>query len=80
MGRIQGSKGAPAEVVAVYGTARVEIGIDTRVDEDTGKRTLCLTSAIDNLIKGGAGQAIQSFNLMTGKPAHFGLDNPGLWP
>ncbi len=73
-------KGAPAEVVAVTGTAKVEIGIDTRIDEDTGKRTLCLTSAIDNLIKGGAGQAIQSFNLMTGKPAHFGLDMPGLWP
>ncbi|MGX5172583.1 N-acetyl-gamma-glutamyl-phosphate reductase [Aliikangiella sp. IMCC44653] len=73
-------QGAAAEVAAVSGTARVEIGIDTRIDEDTGKRTLCLTSAIDNLIKGGAGQAIQSFNLMTGKPAHFGLDNPGLWP
>jgi N-acetyl-gamma-glutamyl-phosphate reductase len=73
-------KGAPAEVVAVTGTAKVEIGIDTRIDEDTGKRTLCLTSVIDNLIKGGAGQAIQSFNLMTGKPAHYGLDNPGLWP
>ncbi len=73
-------KGASAEVVAVSGTARVEISIDTRVDEDTGTRTLCVTSAIDNLIKGGAGQAIQSFNLMTGKPAHFGLDNPGLWP
>ncbi len=73
-------KGAAAEVVAVTGTARVEISIETRIDEDTGNRTLCVTSAIDNLIKGGAGQAIQSFNLMTGKPAHFGLDNPGLWP
>ncbi len=72
--------GSAAEVVAVSGTARVEISLDTRVDEDTGKRTLCVTSAIDNLIKGGAGQAIQSFNLMTGKAAHFGLDNPGLWP
>ncbi|WP_444996682.1 N-acetyl-gamma-glutamyl-phosphate reductase [Aliikangiella sp. IMCC44359] len=73
-------KGSPAEVAAVSGTARVEIGVDTRIDENTGTRTLCITSAIDNLIKGGAGQAIQSFNLMTGKPAHFGLDNPGLWP
>lgn len=73
-------KGAAAEVVAVAGTARVEISIETRVDEDTGTRTLCVTSAIDNLIKGGAGQAVQCFNLMTGKPAHFGLDNPGLWP
>lgn len=73
-------KGAAAEVVAVTGTARVEINIETRIDEDTGKRTLCITSAIDNLIKGGAGQAVQCFNLMTGKAAHFGLDNPGLWP
>ncbi len=73
-------KGMGPEVVAVSGTARVEIGIDVRIDELTGKRTLCCTSAIDNLIKGGAGQAIQSFNLMTGKEAHFGLDSPGLWP
>jgi N-acetyl-gamma-glutamyl-phosphate reductase len=73
-------KGAAAEVAAVSGTARVEISIETRIDEDTGTRTLCISSAIDNLIKGGAGQAIQCFNLMTGKPAHFGLDNPGLWP
>lgn len=73
-------QGAAAEVVAVAGTARVEISIDTRIDEDTGTRTLCISSAIDNLIKGGAGQAIQCFNLMTAKPAHFGLDNPGLWP
>ena len=69
-----------AEVVAVSGTARVEIGLTVRVDENTGTRTLCCTSAIDNLIKGGAGQAIQSFNIMTGKPAHHGLTNPGLWP
>ena len=54
--------------------------ITVRHDEVTGTKTLCCTSAIDNLIKGGAGQAIQSFNLMTGKPAHFGLTNPGLWP
>ena len=69
-----------AEVVAVAGTARVEVAITVRHDEVTGTKTLCCTSAIDNLIKGGAGQAIQSFNLMTGKPAHFGLTNPGLWP
>ncbi len=73
-------KGASPEVVAVAGTARVEVGINVRIDELTGQRTLCCTSAIDNLIKGGAGQAIQCFNLMTGHPAHFGLDAPGLWP
>lgn len=72
--------GVSPEVVAVSGTARVEIGITVREDEDTGVKTLCATSAIDNLIKGGAGQAIQSFNIMTGKPMHYGLDNPGMWP
>ncbi len=73
-------KGTAPEVVAVSGTARVEIGITVRIDELTGQKTLCCTSAIDNLIKGGAGQAIQCFNLMTGKEAHFGLTSPGLWP
>ena len=73
-------KGTTAEVVAVSGTARTEVSLVTREDELTGKRTLAISSAIDNLIKGGAGQAIQSFNLMTGKAANYGLDRPGLWP
>ena len=72
--------GQVPEVAAVAGTARVEIGIETRVDDDTGQKTLCVMSAIDNLIKGGAGQAIQSFNLMTGVDEYAGLDVPGLWP
>jgi N-acetyl-gamma-glutamyl-phosphate reductase common form len=72
--------GQVPEVVAVAGTARIEVGIETRIDEETGRRTLCAMSAIDNLIKGGAGQAIQSFNLMTGVDEYKGLDLPGLWP
>lgn len=72
--------GMSPEVVAVKNTIRVEIGIAVRIDEETGQRTLACISAIDNLVKGGAGQAIQSFNLMTGKDASFGLDQPGIWP
>jgi N-acetyl-gamma-glutamyl-phosphate reductase len=72
--------GQSPEVVAVKNTIRVEVGINVRIDELTGKRTLACISAIDNLVKGGAGQAIQSFNLMTGKDASFGLDQPGIWP
>jgi len=72
--------GAMPEVAAVAGTAKVEVGVEVRIDEDTGVKTLACMSVIDNLIKGGAGQAIQSFNLMTGKPEFFGLDVPGLWP
>jgi len=73
-------QGQVPEVVSVAGTARVELGVETRIDEATGKRTLCVMSAIDNLIKGGAGQAVQSFNLMTGGDEYRGLDQPGLWP
>ena len=72
--------GTSPEIVAVVGTARVGIGISEKVDEITGVKTLCCIAAIDNLIKGGAGQAIQNFNLMTGKHQNFGLQNPGLWP
>lgn len=72
-------RGMSAEVAAVKGSARVEIALDARIDAD-GRSTLCCTSAIDNLIKGGAGQAIQCFNLMTGKDSHAGLTRPGLWP
>jgi len=72
--------GTTAEVAAVSGTARTEISLAAREDELTGKKTLAVSSAIDNLIKGGAGQAIQSFNLMTGRSANYGLDRPGMWP
>jgi len=72
--------GQSPEVVAVKNTIRVEIGISVRIDEETGQRTLACISAIDNLVKGGAGQAIQNFNLMTGNDASFGLDQPGIWP
>lgn len=73
-------KGMTPEVAAVANTASAEIGLEVRIDPITKKATLCCISAIDNLIKGGAGQAIQSFNLMMEKPVNFGLDKPGLWP
>jgi len=41
------------------------------VDPATGRASLF--SAIDNLIKGAAGQAIQNLNLMAGRPAAEGL-------
>ena len=45
----------------------------------SGGTAVCV-SALDNLIKGGAGQAVQSLNLMLGQPEATGLDAPGLWP
>ncbi len=38
------------------------------------------SGAIDNLVKGAAGQAIQCMNLMVGFPETLGLTAPGLFP
>lgn len=48
------------------------------VDPRTGR--VVVISAIDNLIKGAAGQAVQNMNLMFGLPEITGLDRPGLYP
>jgi N-acetyl-gamma-glutamyl-phosphate reductase len=37
-------------------------------------------SVTDNLIKGGAGQAIQSMNLMLGLDERTSLEDPGGYP
>jgi N-acetyl-gamma-glutamyl-phosphate/LysW-gamma-L-alpha-aminoadipyl-6-phosphate reductase len=41
---------------------------------------LHVTCAIDNLVKGGAGQAVQSLNLMLGVSERCGLEWAGTWP
>jgi len=48
------------------------IDIGWQHDERTGR--LLLLSAEDNLGKGAAGQAVQSFNLMAGLPDVTGLE------
>jgi len=73
-------KGMTPEVVSVKNTLRIEIGLDIKADPVTGQRTLCAIAALDNLIKGGAGQAIQNFNLMTGFENAYQLQQPGMWP
>ncbi len=37
-------------------------------------------SALDNLVKGAAGQAVQSMNLMLGFPEASGLEQVALFP
>ena len=39
-----------------------------------------LMAALDNLVKGAAGQAIQAFNLMQGWDETLGLQDSGLYP
>jgi N-acetyl-gamma-glutamyl-phosphate reductase len=53
----------------VVGTNFIDIG--WRIDERTGR--LVLMSAIDNIVKGASGQAVQCFNLMCGYDETAGL-------
>ena len=67
------------EVVAVKGTNYAEVGAVTG-DAREGKRLVTCFGATDNLVKGGAGQAIQSMNLMLGLDERTTLQDPGGWP
>lgn len=66
------------ECASVAGTNYGEVR--ARVGEDGKLHAVC---AIDNLLKGGAGQAIESLHLMTGLDATLNtspLSWPGMWP
>ena len=41
---------------------------------------MIVLSAIDNLVKGAAGQAIQNFNVMFNLSEKTGLDNAPVYP
>ena len=53
---------------------------DIGFERDPHSDRLVVLSAIDNLMKGAAGQAVQSFNLMHGFDETLGLGFPGLHP
>jgi len=69
-------KGKFASTHFVSGSNFCDIGIkvDSRVNR------LVITSAIDNLIKGASGQAIQNMNIMLGFGETTGLRSPGMFP
>jgi N-acetyl-gamma-glutamyl-phosphate reductase len=48
------------------------------VDEANGR--LIAFGAIDNLVKGAAGSAVQNLNAMRGLPETMGLESLPLWP
>lgn len=72
-------KGRQPEVVAVAGGNYVEVSFSLS-EPSGGRRSVVCFSALDNLVKGGAGQAIQAFNVMMGFPETTTLREPGLWP
>jgi N-acetyl-gamma-glutamyl-phosphate/LysW-gamma-L-alpha-aminoadipyl-6-phosphate reductase len=47
---------------------------------DEGQGRLVVIAAIDNLMKGAAGNAVQTMNVMYGWPETLGLEFPGLHP
>ncbi|QRN98910.1 N-acetyl-gamma-glutamyl-phosphate reductase [Archangium violaceum] len=71
--------GRQPEVVGVSGSNYVEVGFTLGPVTGNTRRVVCF-SALDNLVKGGAGQSIQSFNLMMGWDERLTLAEPGLWP
>lgn len=60
----------------VLGSNFCDIGFE--LDERLSR--VVIMSAIDNLIKGAAGQAVQNFNIMLGIDEQTGLENPGYHP
>lgn len=67
------------EVVAVAGSNYAEVGFAVGPVAN-GRRTVTCFAAIDNLIKGGAGQAIQNMNLVLGCDERASLEDVGNWP
>lgn len=53
---------------------------DIGFERDPHSNRLVVVSAIDNLMKGAAGQAVHAFNIMHGLPETTGLEFPGLHP
>ncbi len=69
-------EGEYPQTKAVYGSNYCDIGF--KIDERTN--TIIMISAIDNLVKGAAGQAVQNMNLMFGFDVDEGLKQSPIWP
>ncbi len=53
---------------------------DIGFERDPASNRLVVISALDNLVKGAAGQAVQAFNIAMGFDETSGLEFPGLHP
>ena len=70
------AKGEYPETRWVKGSNFVDIGF--AVDERTGR--IIVIGAIDNLVKGAAGQAVQNMNLLFGLAETLGLEQAPMFP
>ena len=69
-------EGVMPETRFVEGSNFVDIAL--KVDSRTGR--VILMGALDNMVKGAAGQAVQNMNLMFGLPEETGLNTPAMVP
>jgi N-acetyl-gamma-glutamyl-phosphate reductase len=67
---------APPDTAFVRGSNRVHVA----AFYDARARRVIAMGAIDNLVKGAAGQAIQCLNVVMGWPETEGLDHVGVFP
>jgi LysW-gamma-L-alpha-aminoadipyl-6-phosphate/LysW-L-glutamyl-5-phosphate reductase len=67
------------EVVSVAGSNYAEVALVAGPSDAHGRLVTCF-SVTDNLIKGGAGQAIQNMNLLLGIDERLSLEDPGPYP
>jgi len=72
---IRMAQGMP-KLSSVRGSNFCDINFETELGGDR----IVVISAIDNLVKGASGQAIQNMNLMAGLDERSGLWFPGLAP
>ena len=68
-------RGREPQLTAIVTTNFVEVRA-----RRTPQGRLHVTTAIDNLVKGASGQAVQCMNLMLELPETTGLAHPGFWP
>lgn len=64
------------ETKGTYASNRVDV--KPLFEERTGR--ILVFAALDNLVKGMAGQAVQNLNLMLGFPEGMALPKEGVWP
>ncbi|MBW1853789.1 MAG: hypothetical protein JRJ00_03775 [Deltaproteobacteria bacterium] len=53
---------------------------DISITIDSKTNRLIIISVIDNLLKGGSGQAMQNMNIMTGMSEDSGINQPPVFP
>ena len=54
--------------------------MDVNIAVDPRTKRVIMMGAMDNLVKGAAGQAVQNMNLLFGLPEEEGLLMPPLFP